>query len=101
MFFFAPPGRHQAVMVKKQALTAGGGERMAVNKVPTSSVLRLELNIGLDEGGNPVYRIKSLNNVKPAAADQDLFDVAAALAALQGYTLNGISRVDGANLVQV
>jgi hypothetical protein len=74
---------------------------MAVNKVPTSSVLRLELNTGVDEGGNPVYRNKNLSNVKPAAADQDLFDAATALAALQGYTLNGISRVDGASLVQV
>lgn len=74
---------------------------MAVNKVPTSSVLRLELNVGVDVGGNPVYRSKNLNNVKPAAADQDLFEVAAAIADLQGYTLNGISRVDGAQLVQV
>jgi hypothetical protein len=48
-----------------------------------------------------VYRNKNLSNVKPAAADQDLFDAATALAALQGYTLNGISRVDGASLVQV
>lgn len=74
---------------------------MAVNKVPTGSVVRLELNIGVDEKGNPVYRSKSLNNVKPAAADQDLFDVAEAIAGLQDYTLDGISRVDNADLAEV
>lgn len=74
---------------------------MAVNKVPTSSVLRLELNVGVDDGGNPVYRNKNLNNIKPAATDQDLFDVAAAIADMQAYTLNGISRVDSAQLAQV
>ncbi|NLI11388.1 DUF1659 domain-containing protein [Pelotomaculum propionicicum] len=73
---------------------------MAVNKVPASSVLRLELQVGVNAGGNPVYRNRNLNNVKPAAADQDLFDVATALAGLQGYTLNSISRVDNAQLVE-
>lgn len=74
---------------------------MAVNKVPASSVLRLETQTGVDEGGNPVFRTKSLSNAKPAAADQDLFDVAASLAGLQEYTLTGISRVDSAELVEV
>ena len=74
---------------------------MAVNKVPASSVLKLEVQTGLDEGGNPVFRNKSLSNAKSAAADQDLFDVATSLAGLQEYTLTGISRVDSAELVQV
>lgn len=74
---------------------------MALNKVPANSVLRLELRVGVNASGNPVYRNRSLNNVKPAASDQDLFDVASALAGLQEYPLNGISRVDAAQLVQV
>lgn len=74
---------------------------MAVSKVPANSVLRLELRVGVNAGGNPVYRNRSLNNVKPTASDQDLFDVAVALAGLQEYPLNGVSRVDGARLVQV
>jgi hypothetical protein len=74
---------------------------MAVNKVPGNSVLRLELRTGVDTGGNPVYRNKSLRNVKPAAADQDLFDVATTLAALQECPLNSINRVDDAELVEV
>lgn len=74
---------------------------MAVNKVPAGSVLRLELQTGVDGNGNPVYRNRSLNNTKPAAADQDLYDVATSLAGLQEYTLSSISRVDSAELVQV
>jgi len=73
---------------------------MAVSKVPANSVLRLELRVGVNASGNPILRRKSLNNVKPAASDQDLYDVAAALAALQEYPLNGISRVDDAQLIQ-
>lgn len=74
---------------------------MAVNKVPANSVLRLELQTGVDGNGNPVYRNRSLNNAKPAAVDQDLFDVATSLVGLQEYTLSGISRVDNAQLVEV
>lgn len=74
---------------------------MAVNKVPENSILRLELRTGVNASGNPVYRNRGLTNVKPTASDQDLFDVATALAGLQEYPLNGISRVDGAQLVQV
>jgi len=74
---------------------------MAVSKIPANSALRLELRVGTDPEGNPVYRNRSLNNVKPAATDQDLFDVANALAGLQEYPLNGISRFDSAQLAQV
>ncbi|MFA4885982.1 MAG: DUF1659 domain-containing protein [Desulfotomaculaceae bacterium] len=74
---------------------------MAVSKVPANSVLRLELQTGVNSSGNPVYRNKNLTNAKSAASDQDLFDVATALAGLQGYPLSGISRVDGAQLVEV
>lgn len=74
---------------------------MAINKVPANTILRLELRTGVNASGNPIYRNRSLNSVKPTAADQDLFDVATALSGLQEYPLNGISRVDGAQLVQV
>lgn len=74
---------------------------MAITKVPANSTLRLELRTGVNASGNPIYRNKSLSNAKPTAADQDLFDVATALAGLQEYPLNGISRVDNAQLVQV
>ncbi|MDD3654944.1 MAG: DUF1659 domain-containing protein [Desulfotomaculaceae bacterium] len=40
---------------------------MAVTKVPTGAALTLKLNTGTDGSGNPVFRTKSLSNVKPAA----------------------------------
>ncbi|MHB1043350.1 MAG: DUF1659 domain-containing protein [Eubacteriales bacterium] len=73
---------------------------MAVTRVPANSTLRLELNAGTDASGKPIVRSKNLSGVKSTAADQDLFDVAAALAGLQEYPLSGIERVDNAGLVQ-
>ncbi|MDD2212552.1 MAG: DUF1659 domain-containing protein [Clostridia bacterium] len=73
---------------------------MAVSKVSAGSVLRLELHAGNDGSGNPIFRNKSLNNVKPTASDQDLFDVAGGLAALQELPLNNVSRIDNAHLVE-
>lgn len=74
---------------------------MAVNRVPAGTVLQLELQTGVDPQGNPIYRNKNLRFIKPDAADQDLFDVAQALAGLQEYTLSKISRIDASQLVQV
>ena len=74
---------------------------MPVNRVPGGTVLQLELQTGLDAQGNPVYRNKNLRYVKPDAADQDLYDVAQALAGLQEHTLSKVSRIDASQLVQV
>lgn len=73
---------------------------MAVSKVSIGSVLKLELQTGVDQKGNPVYRNKSFSNVKPTASDENLFDVAESLAALQDYPLNNILRVDNAHIVE-
>lgn len=73
---------------------------MAVSKVPTASVLRLVLQTGVNAQGNPVLRNRNLNNIRPEAGDQDLFEVAQALAGLQEYALVGIARIDTARLVQ-
>jgi len=74
---------------------------MPVNRVPGGTILQLELQTGVDAQGNPVYRDKNLRYIKPDAADQDLFDVAQALAGLQEYTLSKVSRIDTSQLVQV
>lgn len=74
---------------------------MAVTKTPVGSIIRLSLVTGLDAQGGPILRNTSLSNVKPAALDQDLFDVANALVGLQEYQLNSISRVDNAELAGV
>ena len=71
---------------------------MAVSKVSIGSVLRLELQAGVDGNGNG-FPNKSLS-IKPTASDQDIFDVAASLAALQELPLNNIIRIDNAHLVE-
>ncbi len=73
---------------------------MAVTKVAGGTVLRLKLQTGEGEGGSTVYRLRSFSNVKPEASDQDLYDVAEALAGLQEYPLGGILRIDTSQLVQ-
>ena len=74
---------------------------MAVNKVPVGCTLKLSFQTGVDGSGNPVFRTKSLNNVKVAATDQAIYDTAAALAGLQANTLDAVYRVDSANLESV
>ncbi|MDD3654127.1 MAG: DUF1659 domain-containing protein [Desulfotomaculaceae bacterium] len=73
---------------------------MAVTKVPVGTALKLKVNTGTDGSGNPVFRTKSLSNVKSTAADQDIYDVAVSLSGLQDYTLSSISRVDNAELME-
>ncbi len=71
---------------------------MAVNNVPVGSVLRLQLQTGVDGNGDPIIRNKSLSNVKPDALDQDVFDVAQALVLLQEHILENVLRIDSARL---
>ncbi|ACV64697.1 protein of unknown function DUF1659 [Desulfofarcimen acetoxidans DSM 771] len=72
---------------------------MAVSKVPGNSVLKMQFQTGVDGTGKPVYRNKSLNNIKAGAADQDVFDTAQTMAGLQEYTLTAVNRADNSELV--
>ena len=72
---------------------------MPVNKVPSASTLKMQFQTGVDGSGDPVYRRKSLNNVKSNAADQDVYDVAQAISGLQEYTLIAVLRDDNSELV--
>lgn len=72
---------------------------MAVISTPGLSNLRLKFQTGVDGQGNPVYRRKTFSNVKADATDQNIFDVATALADLQEYTLATVERADNSELV--
>mgnify|MGYP000940881495 CR=1 FL=1 len=67
---------------------------MALVVTPISSRLTLSVNTGTDEEGNPVLRTRSFSGVKPAAADQDVYDVALVLGGLQEHFVEEISRVN-------
>ncbi len=71
---------------------------MAVIKTPIGSTIRLSLVTGTNAQGAPIIKQTSISNVKAAAADQDLFDVANAIVGLQDYALNSITRLDSADL---
>lgn len=71
---------------------------MALVVIPNSSRLTLTVNMGSDEDGSPILRSRSYSGVKPAAADQDVFDVAEVLGGLQQYVVEEISRTDETGL---
>jgi hypothetical protein len=74
---------------------------MAVNVIPVSARLQLRLNTGLDENFNPVYRTRSFSNVKPAAGNEDLFELAQAIGGLQTHNLEAVRRLDEVELESV
>ncbi|SFM00980.1 MULTISPECIES: DUF1659 domain-containing protein [Sporomusaceae] len=71
---------------------------MAVVKLPQTSTIAIKLQKGVTTSGSPAYVTRNYTG-KPAATDQDLFDVAVALMGLQAYPLAEIARVDNAILL--
>ncbi|PWA09028.1 hypothetical protein DCC39_13755 [Pueribacillus theae] len=63
-----------------------------------STQLRLIFETGIDRFGNPVYRNKSFNNVKPDATPDALYAIATALVPLQEHSLFEIERNDSSTL---
>ena len=72
---------------------------MAVVKIAKASRLTIKVQTGVSVTGSPVYRVRSYRNVKPGAAEADVFEVGQALAGLQAHPLTGISRVDEGDLM--
>lgn len=72
---------------------------MAVTATAKDSVLVATYQIGLDKSGGPILRQKSFPNVSVGALDQDVFDVANALFALQQYPLTEVRRDNRFELV--
>ena len=64
-----------------------------------STTLRLVLYDGEDTmTGDPIYRYKSFNNVKPEATAEQLFTVAEAFQSLQERPLHTIERRDNSEI---
>ena len=51
----------------------------------------------IEEGG--AKRTRSYGPIKPTATDQDVYDFAVALAGLQEYTVDSITRIDSKELM--
>lgn len=71
---------------------------MAVVKLPQNSTIAIKLQKGVTTSGSAAYVTRNYTG-KPAATDQDLFDVAQALMGLQSYPVAEIARVDNASLI--
>lgn len=73
---------------------------MAVVKMPQAARLQVKVQTGVNTTGAPVYRVRSLQNVKTDATDADIFAVAKGLAGLQAHSVIGIARQDDASLIE-
>ncbi|SHI01040.1 DUF1659 domain-containing protein [Clostridium grantii] len=67
---------------------------MAVMVTPIKSDLTIRVISGLDDDGKDVLQTKSFSKVKVDAADQDVFDVANAIAAVLLSPVFDIKRVN-------
>ncbi|MFC7063046.1 DUF1659 domain-containing protein [Halobacillus seohaensis] len=74
---------------------------MAVTADMVNTQLKLVFENGTDEEGNVTYRRKSFNNVKMVATEEQLYNVAIALEALQQNLLSTIERNDRSILVDL
>lgn len=74
---------------------------MAITLVPQAGTISIKLQTGTNASGNPVYSTRNYGNVKVAATDQQLFDVASAIAGVVKYTLVDIVKTTKNNLISV
>ncbi|MGB9812771.1 MAG: DUF1659 domain-containing protein [Thermovenabulum sp.] len=63
-----------------------------VNATPVNAVLEIHVETGVDEQGKPVVKARSFRNLKTDAQDQDVMDVAKALAGLQAFNLKAVRK---------
>jgi hypothetical protein len=73
---------------------------MAIIANQADSKFKLVLDAGLDEDNNEVIKSKTFTNVKTTATNDNIFEVATALASLQSYTLTNIKKYEEFDLVE-
>lgn len=74
---------------------------MAVESTKFGTKMVLKLDGGLNENGNPIVKSKTYANVNILALDQDVYDVASGIAALQTLPLGGVHKVEETVLIQL
>lgn len=65
---------------------------MAATAVKLTSAMVIKIRTGADAKGNDVYKNITIKKVKPAAAEQDVLEVAQSIGAILGSPVNGIFR---------
>ena len=71
---------------------------MAVVKTPQGSRIGIMIANGVSSTGANLFKTLRFSNVKPAAIDQDVYDVAVSLSGLMSAALVEIIRTDEADL---
>lgn len=61
-------------------------------EVMNDSSLRIEYNQGIDENGEPIYKVKNYNNLKTTATPNGIQAVSQAIAGLQQHSLVSVQR---------
>lgn len=67
---------------------------MAVTKTMQSTKLILSVESDVAADGSTIYAQRSIRNINPALADDDAYDVAAAIGTLQSCAVGDIARQD-------
>lgn len=73
---------------------------MAVERFHDDSRLQARYQIGVNDEGEPVYRLRTLARVSWDSDEQALFDVANAIAGLQQYLLTEVRLSDSSQLIE-
>ena len=65
---------------------------MALDIITMDSSLQLRFDIGEDEDGKVITRTRTFNRINPDAADEDLYEMAKAIAGLQEHVVSRIVK---------
>ncbi|HOB21000.1 MAG TPA: DUF1659 domain-containing protein [Candidatus Atribacteria bacterium] len=74
---------------------------MALESRPLNTRLQLQLDLGQNEDGRRITRTRTYSSIDPEATDQDVYDVAMALAGLQSHGVIAVRKVDQTELIGV
>jgi hypothetical protein len=74
---------------------------MPVQVTPVETMLRIRYQVGTDPNGNPIIDTDTYDDIKMTATDQQVFDVATAIAGLRNDPVVQVIRVDLKALAEV
>jgi hypothetical protein len=74
---------------------------MAVETTKTQTTLVIKVKEGTDQSGKDIIKGHRISKVKVSAKDEDLLDIAAAMANLMKYPLNAVAKEDDSIIARV
>lgn len=74
---------------------------MAVSLTTYPSRLKLVRETGMTQEGKPIFKSKTITNIKPEVSNEDLYEIADALVQLFEHPTVLIERHDSGNLTDI